>query len=234
MKADNQEISSCTAESDRELLRRYKKGDERAFVALLNAHTRYLKHWVRLVLNKASWANPEDLLQEARIGFDKAAQKFNLSREGDFHAWARKSCMGTMFDSREVQLINKASYKNLRKVLKANDKLMKELDRSPTVAELSIETKLSERQVENALDLIDPFTLPLDEAKGELTFEDPYEAQLFSDAFNQLSSDHAEVIRRHQLDQSYKQIAKAMGRSENAIGKLHQRAKEKLRDLYYG
>jgi RNA polymerase sigma factor (sigma-70 family) len=235
MKADNQKSSNCTAESDLELLRRFKKGDERAFVALLDGHMGYLRHWVRLVLEKASWANPDDLLQEARIGLYEAAEKFDLSRKGNFHAWARKSCMGRMFDSREVQLVKETPYKKHRKVVKAHDRLMKELNRNPTLEELSDETNLSVKQVETALDLITPFKLSLDEAKGKLTFEDPYELQLISDAFNQISPDYAEVlILHHLLEQTYRQIAKAMGRSEDAIKKLHQRARKQLKDIIYG
>lgn len=235
MKADNQTKSSCTAESDLELLRRFRKGDDRAFVALLDAHMGYLRHWVRFVMNTASWANPDDLLQEARIGLYEAAKKFDLSRDGNFHAWARKSCIGRMFDSREVRLIKENPYKNYRKVIKAHKKLEKKFNRNPTLEELSDETKLSVKQVEAALDLVSPFALPLDEAKGKLTFEDPYKLRLISDGFNQLSPDHAEVLTRHHLlEQTYKQIAKAMNRSEDAVKKLHQRAKEKLRDIIYG
>src|SRR5918996_343050 len=105
MKADNQKRSSCTAESDRELLRRFKSGDDSAFVALLNSHMGHLRDWASFVKSKASWANLDDLLQEARMGLYKAAEKFDLSRDGNFHAWARKSCIGRMFDSREVRLV---------------------------------------------------------------------------------------------------------------------------------
>lgn len=235
MKADNQKRSSCTAESDRELLRRFKSGDKTAFVALLDSHMGYLREWVRVVMKTASWANPEDLLQEARMGLYKAAQKFDLSKDGHFHAWARKSCIGKMFDSREVRLVKESTYKNHRKVIKAEDKLRKKLKRGPTLKELSEETKLSVKQVEEALDLASPFTLSMDEAKGKLTFEDPYELQAISDAFNQLSPDHDEVlIRRHVRQQTFKQIAKAMNRSDTAVRNLHQRAKERLEDIIYG
>jgi RNA polymerase sporulation-specific sigma factor len=234
MTVENQKRSSC-AEADLELLRRYQNGDETALSALLEVHYGLLMHWVGLVRDIAPWANPDDLLQEARIGFYEAAEKFDFSRNSNFHTWARISSIGGMFDSREVRRVKRTLQENYGKVIDAQDELMKKLDRRPTLEELSKKAKLSVKQVETALNLIAVFTLPLDEAEGYLAIEDPYQSQLLGDALNQLTANQSDVIiRRYFYEQEFGEIAKALGKSVGAVKELHKRGIKKLRDIIFG
>lgn len=235
MTAENHKTPRCTAEADLELVRRYQNGDETAFAALLEAHYGLIKYWVRFVLTRAPWANPDDLMQEARIGFDKAAKKFDFARNGNFHALARILCNGEMFDSPEVRLAKRTLQGNYRKVIDTQDELMKELNRRPTLDEVAGKTGLSVNQVETALNMIAPLPSPLKEADGYLASEDPNQSQLISDALNQLSSDQSDVIiRRYFYGHEYREIARALGKSEGAVKMLHQRAIKKLRDIISG
>jgi RNA polymerase sigma factor (sigma-70 family) len=234
MTAENQKRSSC-AEADLELLRRYQNGDETAFAALLEVHYGLLMHWVGLVRDIAPWANPDDLLQEARIGFYEAAKKFDLSRNSNFHRWARILCLGEMFDSREVRRSKRTLQENYRKVIDAQDELMKELNRRPTVDEIAEKTGLSVNQVETALNLSAVLPSPLEETDGTLANEDPYQSRLVGDALNQLTSDQAEVIiRRYFYGHKFPEIARALGKSVGSVKMLHQRALKTLRDIISG
>ena len=235
MEVENQKKSSKCAEADLELLRRYQNGDEEALVALLETHYGLIKYWVRFVLTNAPWAHADDLMQEARIGFDKAAKKFEFSTNGNFHALARIHCIGEMFDSPEIRIAKRTLHENYRKVIDAQDDLMKELNRRPTILELGKKTNLSVNQVETALNLIAAFPLPLEEADGHLANEDPYQLQLIGDALNQLSADQSEVIIRHYFyGHEYRVIGKALGKSADAVKQLHRRAIKKLRDIISG
>lgn len=234
MAAKKQKNSKC-AEADLELLRRYQNGDEEALVALLETHYGLIKYWVRFVSNRAPWANPDDLMQEARIGFDKAAKKFDFSRNGNFHALARILCIGEMFDSPEVRIAKRTLQENHRKVIDAQDELMKELNRKPTLDEIAKKTGLSVNQVETALNLIAALPSPLEDAARNLASEDPYQSQLVSDLLGQLSSDQADVIiLRDFYGHEYKDIGKTLGKSAAAVKMLHQRAIKKLRDIILG
>jgi len=235
MEAENKKKSGCTDEEDRELVVGYRKGDERAFVSLLDLHIGLIKYWARVVLRKAHWANPDDLVQEGRIGLWETAKVFDVSREGNFDAYARRSCIGRMFDSAEVSLVKRTIRKHLKKVSTTQDGLMKKLGRMPTVEELAEATNLSVEQVDTALNAIAAFTLPLDDADGSHADEDPYQSQLLSDALNQLTEDQAEVIiRYHFYGHELKEIAKALGKSNVNVRQIHKRAKKKLRDIIYG
>ncbi|HET6979815.1 MAG TPA: sigma-70 family RNA polymerase sigma factor [Pyrinomonadaceae bacterium] len=235
MEAGSKKNSICTDKVDRELVTLYRKGDERAFVSLLDLHIALIKYWARVVLQKAYWANPEDLVQEGRIGLWDTAKVFDVSRKGNFDGWARRSCIGRMFDSAEVSLVKRALRKRLKKVAAAQDELMKQLGRMPTLVELAEATNLSVEQVDAALNALAAFTLPIDDADGSLANEDPYQFQLIGDALNQLTEDQAEVIiRYHFYGHELKEIAKALGKSNENIRQIHKRAKQKLRDIIYG
>jgi RNA polymerase sigma factor (sigma-70 family) len=235
MEAENKKNSKCTDKVDRELVTLYRKGDERAFVSLLDLHIGLIKYWARVVLRKAHWANPDDLVQEGRIGLWETAKVFDVSREGNFDAWARRSCIGRMFDSAEVSLIKRALRKRLKRVATTQDELMKQLGRMPTLEELAKATNLSVEQVDATLNALAVFTLPIDDADGSVANEDPYQSQLLGDALNQLTEDQSEVIiRYHFYGHELKEIAKALGKSNENVRQIHKRAKQKLRDIIYG
>ena len=233
MKVKNQQNSSCSDEADRELLRRYQRGDETAFVELLEVHSVYVRRWVSSALKQAPWAHAEDLRQLAHWGFFDAAKKYKFSRKGNFHALARIRAWGTMFDSPEVRIVGRTLYDNHSEVIAAQERLMKKLERSPSLDELAQEANLSIKQVETAMKVV-PFPSELDENDEALSIEDSDTSQLLSDAIALLSSDQAEVIIRRYAGDKFLEIAKALGKSEDAVKKLHERAKKKLKGIIQG
>lgn len=233
MKVENRQNSSCTDEADRKLLRRYQRGDETAFVELLEVHSGYIRYWVDLALRKAPWASADDLRQEAHWGFSEAAKKYRFSGKGNFHALARIRAWGKMIDSPEVRIVNRTLYGNHSEVIAAQDRLIRKLERSPSYQELAEEANLSIKQVETALKVV-PFPSALEGNDGALSLEDSDTSQLLSDAIALLSSDQAEVITRRYAGDKFSEIAKALGKSEDAVKKLHERAKKKLKGIIQG
>jgi DNA-directed RNA polymerase specialized sigma24 family protein len=108
----------------------------------------------------------------------------------------------------------------------------------PTVEELAREAGLSENQVNTALNVIAAFTLPIEEADGHATNEDPYQSQLLGNALNQLDADDPDgvdiIIRYYFYGQTDGEIAKDLGMSPDAVKMARRRALEKLRDIISG
>jgi RNA polymerase sporulation-specific sigma factor len=235
MEAETQKNSRCTAEADLELLSRYQAGDEEALKELLKSHDHLTRFWVRKALAVVPTANREDVIQEARIGFYQAAAKFNVSENADFHTQARNSIKRAVYKSSAIRRVSRTLYKNYTEVMKAQARLIKKLNREPTLEELAAEAKLSVRQVDTALNVIAAFPFPLEEADAYLAIGDPYDTQLLKNAIGKLSADDAEVIRRHHFyGQTDPEIAANLGLATGTVKMRRHRAESKLRDIISG
>ena len=237
MEPENQQKTICTAESDLESVKRYQNGDQQELRALLDIHLRLIKFWVRKVL---AWADRDEVMQEARIGFSNAAQEFDVSAAGDFHEQAKTYVIRSVHNSRAVMPVRRTLYKHYREVLKHQDELMQELDRMPTTEEVARKTKLSVRQVENALSVIAAFPDRLEGEDGKLAikepfeFVDPYQKQLLKDALKKLNRDDAELVIYDLQGLTDREIAERLGKSEGAVKMARTRALKKLRDIISG
>jgi RNA polymerase sporulation-specific sigma factor len=236
MAAKDQKRSRCAgSEADLKLLRRYQDGDEEALAALFKGHYGLIYTWVSRVLVTLSWANRDDIRQEALIGFWEAAKTFDTSGNGDFHSEARNSARRKIFESPEVRIVSRTLYEHYRKVMDAQDNLMKKLNRMPTLEELAHEAGLSVNQVNTALNVIAAFPLPLEEADGHLASEDPHQSQLIGDALNQLDANDPDIIiRYYYYGQTDSEIAIDLGMSPGAVKMARHRALEKLRGIILG
>lgn len=227
----------CTVEADLELVRRYQRGDQEALESLLEVHRPLIKFWVRKVW---AWAERDEVMQEANIGFSKAAKEFDVAKHGDFHLHARACVMRGIYESRAIMPVRRTLYKHYRLVKKAQEILMRKLDRRPTLEEVSQETGLSVKQVETALNVIAAFWLPLEEEDGlaieePSQSEDPYQSELIKDALKQLSPDDAKIIILYYFHgKTDRETAKQLGKSEAAVKMARTRALDKLRAIISG
>lgn len=235
MLAKNRKRSRCAGEADLVLLRRYQNGDEESLAALFKGHYGLIYSWVRQVLDAIPRANWDDIRQEALIGFWEAAKTFDTSGNGDFHSEARNCVRRKIFESKEVRIVGRTLYEHYRKVMDAQNNLMKKLNRMTTLEELAHEAGLSVNQVTTALNVIAAFPFPLEEADGHLASEDPYQSQLISDAMNQLDANAADIIIRYYFyGQTDSEIAKDLGKPPGTVKMARHRALEKLRDIISG
>lgn len=234
MKADNEPKLESTVESDLELVRRFQSGDQEAMALLMERHMGLITTWV----NKLRWANPDDIKQEANIGFYCAVREFDLSRDSDFLDKARTYVKRAIYESKAVMPVNRTAYRRYRKVLKIQDELSQKLGRRPTLEELSMEAELSVKQVENALDVIAALPLQVEVENGRLAigqrFEtaDPYQSQLVQDLVKRLNSDDASLINLFYFaGLTDPEIAEKWDHSKAAIKMARMRALKKLRDI---
>jgi RNA polymerase sporulation-specific sigma factor len=124
--------------------------------------------------------------------------------------------------------------------MKAQEILLRKLDRKPTLEELSKETGLSINQVETALNVIAAFWLPLEEEDGlaikePSQSEDPYQSLLIEAALKQLTEDEAQIIILYYFyGQTDREIGRVLNKSEDATKMARRRALEKLRAIISG
>jgi RNA polymerase sporulation-specific sigma factor len=232
MEATNQTTPRCTVAADLALLLRYQNGDEEALAELVGVHIGLIDFWARRIAAKVPSANLDDIKQEGIVGFIKAAKRFDCSKAGAFHSYAKKYVVGEIYQSPEVSRIGRSQYRQYRRVKQAYDGLMLELDRRPTLDEVSKQTGLAVGEVEHFL------TMPLfpdslaedDDCQAP---EDPLTAlPLLYDAIRQLNPTETQIIIRFYLfGKKDREIAAELGRSVGAIKTARLRAEEKLRIL---
>lgn len=234
MAVENESAPECTVETDLDLVRCYQAGDQEAMDALMQRHMWLIEPCV----NKLRWANPDEIKQEALIGFYKAVKEFDVSRFPDFHDTARSYIKTAVYDSAVVMPVNRALYRRYRKVLKVQDELLRKLGRRPTLGEIGAEVGLSVKQVDYALDVIARFHFSIETEDGTLAIaephhtEDHYQSQLVKDLLKQLSSSDAALMRLfYFLGHTDTEIAEYRNESTDAVKMRRTRLLKKLADI---
>lgn len=144
-----------TAEEEKGLSKRILKGDEDARKVLINSNLRlvvkiakgYLTHDMELL----------DLIQEGNVGLIKAAEKFDFRKNVRFSTyasfWIRQSIARAISNKSRMIRFPHRKEERLRKINKAQQKLIRELGRDPHPEELAGETKIDEKDVRSILTL---------------------------------------------------------------------------------
>lgn len=144
-----------TAEEEKGLSKRILKGDADARKMLINSNLRlvvkiakgYLAHDMELL----------DLIQEGNVGLIKAAEKFDFRKNVRFSTyasfWIRQSIARAISNKSRMIRFPHRKEERLRKISKAQQKLIRELGRDPHMEELAEETKIDEKDVRSILTL---------------------------------------------------------------------------------
>jgi RNA polymerase sigma-B factor len=190
----------------------------------------------------------EDLEQVAFLGLIKAIDRFDLSRDVRFATYAVPTIAGElkrhfrdrgwmMRVPREVQELN-------GKLGAARERLVGDLSRSPTVAELARATGAGEDQVIEALaaaqayrtlSLDQPFqdgTGPLEAIGGDdLGFERAEARAMLADGLHELAPREREIVRlRYFEGLTQREIAEQVGLSQMHVSRLIRRTVQQLRE----
>lgn len=150
---DVSRISLITSDEEVELIKRLKGGDQKAFDKLINANLRFVVSVAKQYQNQGLGLS--DLINEGNIGLIKAARRFDETRGFKFISygvwWIRQSILQALADnSRLIRLpLNKVGA--LSKVNSAIQLLEQQLQREPSVSELSNFLDISEVQVQSSL-----------------------------------------------------------------------------------
>jgi len=126
-------------EEEREVARRARAGDQRAFDRLVRANLRFVVSVAKRYQNRGlSFA---DLVQEGNVGLVTAARKFDPDRGVKFISyavwWIRQAILAALArQSRSVRLpLNRAT--EMGRMIRAREELKQELGREPTAEEVA-------------------------------------------------------------------------------------------------
>lgn len=161
-------IPRLTAEEERALAKECAAGDEEAIKKMVSANLRLV---VSVAREYAGRGVPlMDLIQEGSIGLLTAAKKFDYTLDYRFSTyatkWIRQGVTRCILNHAGLIRVPVHTAERIRKVLAVKATLQQDLEREPTVKELSENTGFSERKVQEYLSLI-PEVCSLDAATGE-------------------------------------------------------------------
>jgi len=215
---------------------RYRQGDESSREELILLYLPLAIVWATRVAKMAGWANLEDLKQEGIIGLMKAIERFDVSRGVPFKYFARQYIRGAIFHSSELTR-NLARHQEevYRQVRQTVEELTRDLQRIPTIEEVSERTDLSIEQIQNAVDAMGvAFAEELPDAEGgpdalRILTPSPERTIMLFEALAHLCARDLEIIRLYYWeDVSHEGIAQKLGLKDTNVIKIRQRAIKKL------
>jgi len=202
-------------------------------------------HWLALrgARRFASRGEPfDDLLQVARIGLLKAVDRFDVTMGVQFGAYATPTIMGELrrhFRDHTWSLHVPRRAKDLRPAVNdAIEQLNKELGRSPTIAEIAAEVKISEETVIEAMEANNAYrSLTLDAVGSGRAAKQPADLDGVIDRETVLSllstlgqRERTILYLRFYEEMSQSQIAERIGTSQVHVGRLIASSLKVLRE----
>jgi RNA polymerase primary sigma factor len=143
-------VPLLTAAQEVELAKRIERGDHRAKQAMIAANLRLV---VSIAKNYRNQGLPFlDLIQEGTIGLVRAAEKFDHRRGFKFSTyatwWIRQAVARALADKSRTIRMPVHVVEKLNKIGRVERKLVGELGREPTSAEIAVELELEVGDVE--------------------------------------------------------------------------------------
>jgi RNA polymerase sigma factor FliA len=223
-------------EDERNLWKRYGEGDPQARADLLLFYIPLTYFWAKRIGRLAPWTSLEDLRQEGVIALLKAIEKFDSDRGAEFKIYARIKVREALFDYLQAERnITDYQYRQYRKVNRANETLMRLLGRRPTFAEIAAEAKLSEQQVENALDAMaiayaeDLADFDTDLLRSSATVENQETVILIDKLLARLDERARRILTEYYyMGRTDSEIAELSGLKSGHVKRIRHRALEKL------
>jgi len=243
-----------SGDDEKDLARRIRNGDQEALQRLVEANLRFVVSYCKRY--RGLGLSFLDLIHEGSLGLMEAAKRFDPDRNVKFISyavwWVRQAIFQALSEQHRIFRLPQKLSGQVSKVGHARQKLVDELDRAPTTAELAQKTALSEHEVENALKVSgddlslstavgDDGTLELGDTIEQDTVPS-VERQLMRSSFEEqirslvaeLDEKERQVISmRFGLDgedpRTLQEIGEALGLSRERIRQIESKAKEKLR-----
>jgi len=244
-----------TPEEELDLFKRYRNGDEQAFIKIIRSNLRFVVSVAKQYQHVGLSLN--DLINEGNMGLIKAARRFDETKGFKFISyavwWIRQTILQSINDKARKIRVPQNQQTTSNKILKKRDELLKDLEREPALWELAAELDLTEEEIEKSLQsyqLCRSLDAPMDSEDGftlENVLEDSKVPRPDDKMSNQeslkiealemlktLSSREAEILslffginrkRAHSLND----IADNFGLSRERVRQIKDRALLKLR-----
>lgn len=142
-------IALLDANEELELANRIHNGDRAALHRLVKSNLRFVVSVAKKYQDKG--LKLEDLISEGNVGLIKAAERFDATRGFKFISfavwWIRQAILKAIAEQRQMVRLPGSQLLGVSKVGKVRLKLEQELERAPTIDELSAYTGFAEDKV---------------------------------------------------------------------------------------
>ena len=142
-----------TAETEVELAKRIKQGDQAALEKLTKANLRFVVSVAKQYQNQG--LTLPDLINEGNLGLIKAAQKFDETRGFKFSSyavwWIRQSILQALAEQARIVRLPLNQVGSLNKINKAFSKLEQEYERPPSAEELAEVLEVPEDKIKESM-----------------------------------------------------------------------------------
>lgn len=150
---DISDIPLITAEEERKLSRRIRRGDKRAAQKLIEANLRYV---ITVAKNYAGYGLPlEDLINEGNMGLMEAVKRFDGTKGFKFISyavwWIRQAILTALASQTRIVKIPMNRHNMLRKIGKIQGAYFQEHGRSPNTFEIASELGVPDKDVVKTL-----------------------------------------------------------------------------------
>lgn len=254
---DIQRTPLLTATAEKELAQRVENGEEAARNKMIESNLRLVVKIAKRYLNRG--LPLLDLIEEGNLGLIKSVERFNLKKECRFSTyatwWIRQSIERALINqSRTIRLPVHVS-DDIGRMIRITRKLSHELNREPTIMEISEAMKSKLQHVRHLMTLLrhtSSIEAPIGEG-SEFALIDTIEDcsitpptvlleninifELISKHFNKLSEHEQKILTlRFGLDDHEPQtldiIGQQFGVTRERIRQIEAKSLEKLRSFY--
>ena len=237
-------------ERTRELFRRYKlEGDEDAREQLILNHLNLVRFLAAKFKNKGEPL--DDLIQVGTVGLIKAIDRFDISRDLEFTTYATPTILGEIKrhfrDKGWSVRVPRRLQELYAKVNKTTDELTKDLQRSPSVAEIAEHLDVSVDEVLEAMESSSAYSsVPLEAGSGDdddaPAVIDRYASEdaglgtaddrmVIEDTIRDFSPREQDVIRMRFVEGlTQVEIAERLGVSQVQVSRLLRRTLKKIQE----
>jgi len=250
---DVSKYNLITSEEEIELAKRIKKGDQIAVEKLVRSNLRFVISVAKQYQNMG--LEFEDLISEGNIGLVKAAHKFDETKGFKFISyavwWIRQSILKAIGEKSRIVYLPLNKINSITKIKKAIILLEKELNREPTISEISEFTKIKKNEIEDYFkyssrhismdnpineqgdNLYDIFENPTSKRPDDNLILDSIKMNIKT-VLSSLSDREAFILEKHfglnnEPPMSLEDIAELLGLTKERIRQIKQKSLQKIK-----
>lgn len=235
----------ANGQQNRELIIRYRDGDEKAFEELVDANMGLVKSAARRFTGRGT--ELEDLIQIGAVGLIKAAKAYDLSLEFEFSTYAFSMIVGEirrfLRDDGPIR-ISRTIKKNCAIILSEKQKYVEEYGSEPSIGALAEKCKMSTEDVVLCLGALSPvlsFNGYSDGDEDNLSFEqrvgnddigEYIDRLALEQALETLEDEERMIIElRYRASMTQSMVAQRLNTTQVRISRTEKKILEKLRRI---